>query len=511
MLRLVPALVALAALHAVAAEISATNAAIAVQDDSGAKSAAGTVFVVVDPASVKGPVKPMNAVNNGPSLRGRGAPRQESRIGRFVAYRNARFPMARFHDASWLPPGHVCDINCVFPDSEADENDPASYDFTLTDWLLDSTRRAGTEIFYRLGNNAEPSLKSYGNADPPADPLKWARIAEHIIRHYNEGWGWTNEKVPFENQFRIRYWEIWNEADLGCPSSYWTKPTEYWRGKPRFWNGSPERFFAFYATVAKYLKSVFPDLKIGGPAAAGNHAWCDKFLAHCRAQDVPLDFFSWHVYADTVEAVVRKGDAMKRLLDKHGYGGAESILNEWNWNLGWYGAAFRASAAARTEANNSHTAAFCASVMCAMQDSPAAMLMYYDARVPTHYNGIFSYPMQRPLKGWYAFYAWSKLRDMGTQVAAECRGAAEAGVRAVAAKGRSGAVALFVARYLKSPVAQDSRAVRISVRGRSMSAARCHLTDEFSQYTETPFELLPDGSAEIDLEPDSFALFEIDP
>ena len=44
-----------------------------------------------------------------------------------------------------------------------------------------------------------------------------------------------------------------------------------------------------------------------------------------------------------------------------------------------------------------------------------------------------------------------------------------------------------------------------------MSAARCHLTDEFSQYTETPFELLPDGSAEIDLEPDSFALFEIDP
>lgn len=78
-----------------------------------------------------GPVKPMHAVNNGPAhaLSNRS-------INNHEAWREAGIPYARNHDAS-LYPGygleHVVDISAVFPDFNADVNDPASYDFVLTD------------------------------------------------------------------------------------------------------------------------------------------------------------------------------------------------------------------------------------------------------------------------------------------------------------------------------------------------------------------------------------------
>ena len=42
---------------------------------------------------------------------------------------------------------------------------------------------------------------------PPKDPEKWARICEHIIRHYTEGWA-------DGYHYNIRYWEIWNEPEV---------------------------------------------------------------------------------------------------------------------------------------------------------------------------------------------------------------------------------------------------------------------------------------------------------
>jgi hypothetical protein len=223
---------------------------------------------------------------------------------------------------------------------------------------------------------------------------------------------------------------------------------------------------------------------------------------------VPLDFFSWHIYSDTVEKFLAKSATMKGLLVKHGYGAAESVLNEWNWNLGWYEEAFRASAATRTDANNFKMAAFYASVMCAMQDSSADLLMYYDTRLPTHYNGVFDQVTQRPLKGYYPFYAWAKLRDLGAQVKVDAD-TNDAGVRATAAKGADGKVAVYLARYTADPSMLKCQTVRITVAGRSLAGATCHLTDSLNRYTECPLAVMSDGSAEIDLEPNAFALIEV--
>ena len=77
-------------------------------------------------------------------------------------------------------------------------------------------RAAGTEPSYRLGQSIEHWIKKYG-VNPPKDFAKWARICEHVVRHYNEGWA-DGFKL------NITYWEIWNEPDweffTGMPEDY---------------------------------------------------------------------------------------------------------------------------------------------------------------------------------------------------------------------------------------------------------------------------------------------------
>ena len=84
---------------------------------------AATAFVAVDLAKEIGPVKLMNAVNNGPSVK---KPGGDQKNGNFEDYRAARIPFARTHDSINCVSGgaHTCDINAIFPNFDADENDP---------------------------------------------------------------------------------------------------------------------------------------------------------------------------------------------------------------------------------------------------------------------------------------------------------------------------------------------------------------------------------------------------
>lgn len=43
------------------------------------------------------------------------------------------------------------DIENIFRDFDADSENPDSYDFAFTDWLLEAIVKEGTEPFFRLG------------------------------------------------------------------------------------------------------------------------------------------------------------------------------------------------------------------------------------------------------------------------------------------------------------------------------------------------------------------------
>ena len=350
--------------------------------------------ITVDFSKKAGKMKPMHSVNNGPVYKFA----VDQRITNMDAYRAAGIPFARTHDASFFATyggEHTVDVNFIFTDFDADPEDPASYDFTLTDEYMRVIAHAGTEVFYRLGSKIEHWPKKY-NTLPPKDFKKWAVICEHIIRHYNEGWA---------DGFHmgIRYWEIWNEPNLDPDDSK----------HKRCWGGTKAEFFDFYEIAAKHLKSCFPSLKIGGPAVAGVHEWARDFLNEMKKREVPIDFFSWHRYDCKVEGVQEKIRLARAMMDEAGYTDAESILNEWNYVCGWEGDKWIDSLKAEKSLKG---AAFTGAVMIMSQNEPLDNLMYYDAR-PCGMNGLFSTDnVSICLKGYYPFYMFGTLYRLGTAV-----------------------------------------------------------------------------------------------
>lgn len=335
-----------------------------------------------------GAIKPMHATNNGPVISGAFS---KNRSGNFRHWQEAGIPYARTHDSSFCANyggEHTVDVHAIFPNFDADVNDPASYDFTITDEYVGRMFEFGTKVFYRLGTKIEHEVKKY-NIHPPKDFKKWAEICEHIIMHYTQGWA---------NGFHhdIEYWEIWNEPDLDAEDS----------PKQRTWTGTDQQFFEFYEIAATHLKSRFPHLKIGGPAVAGSKKWIEAFFKYITrdGKRVPLDFFSWHIYTSLTEKMMARSVYVRNLMDEYGYTDAESILNEWNYIQSWDNFNYSVKHIISIKG-----AAFTSACMCMCQnDTSVDLLMYYDAR-PSAYNGLFDFYTNEPLKGYYPFKMFNEL------------------------------------------------------------------------------------------------------
>ncbi|MBQ4051590.1 MAG: hypothetical protein IJD13_08155 [Oscillospiraceae bacterium] len=343
--------------------------------------------ITVNFAKTLGPVKPMHSVNNGPAGGGvRGGNTSRDLL------RAAGIPFSRNHDASFSNE-HLVDVHRIFKNFDADENDPNSYRFESTDAYVKATIDAGMQVFYRLGASIEHGQK-YGTF-PPKDNAKWARICEHIIMHYNEGWA-----DGFE--YGIKYWEIWNEPD--CRNRDGSNPC---------WQGTDEQFVELFVTALGYLKKRFPDLKIGGPAFCG--PWDDRYnnllLGAVKEAGIPLDFFSYHGYRKDPNNFGEDIVHARELLDKWGFTETETILNEWNYIRGWFADEWTYSLKMEKSLKGS---SFIAGTMCVCQAGPLDHLMYYDARV-CGMNGMFTAAFE-PLKGYYPFPMFNELYKMGTSV-----------------------------------------------------------------------------------------------
>ena len=190
---------------------------------------------------ITGTVKPVHSVCCAPYAINMGPEQQY--IQNF--FTEANIPYSRLHDCCYCYGGtYFVDIPNIFRDFDADENDPANYDFHYSDEYIGAIQNANTEAYYRLGVTIEWGSKKYA-CTPPKDFAKWARICDHIIMHYNHGWA-----NGFE--YGIKYWEIWNEPEN--PGNKWGKS---------MWDGTKEEFFDLYKISSKHLKERFPEIKIG--------------------------------------------------------------------------------------------------------------------------------------------------------------------------------------------------------------------------------------------------------
>lgn len=378
--------------------------------------------IKVDFGKVIGKIKPMHGVGQPPFI--------GTDFSAFSYLKEVGVPFSRLHDVGGAFGGNLwVDIPNLFRDFSLDPTKEENYDFTFTDMMITALIENGVEPFFRLGVTIEnfASMKAY-RIYPPEDYQKWAIICEHVIRHYTQGW--ANGYC-----YDIKYWEIWNEPDN------YEDPNEN-----QMWRGTKEQFYELYGVCSKHLKNCFPNLKIGGYGSCGFYdlkksfvkganssprfeyfiEFFNGFLDYIKANDCPLDFFSWHSY-DGIENNKVYANYARERLDKIGYTHTETTCNEWHCGVGARGTA-------------RHAALTCG-MMLALQDTPLDSAMFYDARIGVGvYGGLFDPMTKKPLISYYSFKAFNKLYMLKNQVLLEFK---EEGVYAVGAKGDSQGVVVI--------------------------------------------------------------------
>ena len=189
------------------------------------------------------------------------------------------------------------------------------YDWTKVDRLYDMLHEDGLKPFVELSfmpaalaaDPHAPKIFQYkGNSSPPKDYAKWrdlvAALAQHLIDRYGRA---EVETWPFE---------VWNEPDV--------------KVEVTFWNGSRDEYFKLYDYAADGLKSVDPNLKVGGPVAAFTY-FQEPFLRHVTRENfatgghsVPLDFLDLHNY-------YLPASDYRPLLRRHGLPDVPVYYTEW--------------------------------------------------------------------------------------------------------------------------------------------------------------------------------------
>jgi hypothetical protein len=344
--------------------------------------------LTVDVSRQLGPFKPLHGVNGGPWVR-------NGSYDLSPYFKEIQSPYIRLHDVPYACEGAV-DIHYIFPDFDADVNDPASYHFYDTDEYIKSIIELGSEVIFRLGESIEHAPKKR-HIHPPADMKKWAQICCNIVRHYNDGWA-------DGYHWNIRYWEIWNEPE-----------------NPPCWTGTWQQYCELYEHASLALKKLDPTLKVGGPAMGEfqrkHGPDVHVFLKYVQDRNLPLDFFSWHGYKSSPDKMMEKIEAGFDILKQYGLQDIETHYTEWNLVTSWGSKTdFEFNKRVYAKKDGPAGAAFTASVIAYMQESELDLACYYSAFPPPFRFRLFDIYLT-PIKPFYVFKAMNQLVRLGTRVA----------------------------------------------------------------------------------------------
>jgi xylan 1,4-beta-xylosidase len=165
---------------------------------------------------------------------------------------------------------------------DEDKDGKPIYNFSYVDQIYDGLLENHVRPFIELSfmpkklssdPNALHPFWYKQNVTPPKDWGKWEQLVESFVHHLVTRYG--------EDEVAQWYFEVWNEPNI-----------DFWAGDPK-----ESTYYELYDRAARAVKRVSPRLRVGGPATA-QAAWVDRFLAHCKEKNVPVDFASTHVYGN---------------------------------------------------------------------------------------------------------------------------------------------------------------------------------------------------------------------
>jgi len=200
-------------------------------------------------------------------------------------------------------------------------HDPSGYNWSSTDLRLSAIENAAMTPFFRLGisfGNMQPITPMPKDADG-VNFTKFAGICKRTAMHYNGGW-------DNGTSYGINYWEVWNEPNHAM-----------------MWTGTPSDYYLMFKQVVDSMNVYDPSLKVGGPAAAKNafysggihftinQDYVSNFMSYCQNNNVPLDFYSYHMYDKKNPCHARiLADTLTYYLNQYGFTNTELIVSEGN-------------------------------------------------------------------------------------------------------------------------------------------------------------------------------------
>ena len=160
-----------------------------------------------------------------------------------------------------------------------DENGKLSFCFQYIDMLLDMLLENHIRPIVELGLMPDLMAKEKEyvfwwkmNKSMPKDISEWYSLVDAFVRHVTYRYG--------EEEIKKWYFEVWNEPNH---KGFFTEYTNI------------NAYFELYDAAALAVKNINSAYRVGGPATAGMQ-WIPEMIAHCRENNMPLDFITSHSY-----------------------------------------------------------------------------------------------------------------------------------------------------------------------------------------------------------------------
>jgi hypothetical protein len=219
-----------------------------------------------------------------------------------------------FKDTPW-PPMPITGIRLwdTFTNWSLLEPSRGTYDWPALDRWLEAAKSHGVDVLFTFGGTPTwASSNPTGTCDynaggcyPPLNMRDWDDFVRAIAAH---------------SAGRIKYWELWNEAN-----------------QHEYWSGGIPALVTMAQHASAIIKSIDPSAKIFTPSGVGGatdtSTFLDKFLAAGGGQFV--DGVAFHGYVNSVpplpEDVNRIVDALQNVMARRGLGGQPLWDTESSW------------------------------------------------------------------------------------------------------------------------------------------------------------------------------------
>ncbi len=215
----------------------------------------------------------------------------------------------------------------------------------------------------------------------------------------------------------------------------------------QYWAGTSAQYFAHYAAIAAAVKAYDPTLKIGGPELVDPNnnftVWARGLMVYCQTNAVPLDFLSFHDYADNGWMLQKVCATVDKAKSDLGWADPLDLING-EWDKGPGPLPPFGEDDTKIEIGDVAAAGVLGELM-EMQRLGVSRAIYFKNTFRFEIDGDFGSGVVNDVGSWApgnAFRLWRMLDDAAV---VEHTLSADPGIAAMAALGDDGAIYVLVA------------------------------------------------------------------